>query len=162
MKYKSLITSLIFLSLFVLVISPAGAAVSKPIYATIQCLLISSNLVYTLTSSMFIQIDPTTGNVGTVIGPGNLYYTTPDCTGTPYVYGASLMGYLLNVGNQHMKIDTSTPAKTLTILSSPSASNPSGQINGRSGAQYNNLYTLIPATSPFQEPVPFPLQVKYQ
>lgn len=91
------------------------------------------------------------------------WYTTTDCSGTTYItpvneFDPSL--YIYNVGGVHMEVDTTVPViNTLNILSARLPSNCQAIIGS---LQEHNVFTLKQVASPYQEPIPLPLKIKYQ
>ena len=101
------------------------------------------------------------GYDGTVRISTPTYYSSSDCSGTPYVQGLSYYGKLLNIIGVKMQLDINTPPTTISMQSSFDTGN-KNCVKFSNTSPLKNAYQLIPASSPFQEPVPLPLKIKYQ
>lgn len=119
-------------------------------------------LVFNTTQSLLIdiEIDKATGSafVGSTDPYG--YYTTSNCTGTPY-FPSNYVGLLFQVNGTYMKVDTTFPSVTLTVHSDHGLSEPLSNCYPASGTM-SNLYTITQVNNPYQNPVTLPLQYKYQ
>ncbi|HYT41515.1 MAG TPA: hypothetical protein VEP90_04170 [Methylomirabilota bacterium] len=121
-------------------------------------LLIDGGTVFNTTLSLIIPIDTSSGYVG--LHDPYAYYTTSNCTGTPY-YPTNYVGYLIQMNGTYMKVDTSSPSLTLTVHSDHGLSEPLSNCYPASGTM-SNLYTITQVNNPYQNPVTLPLQYKYQ
>lgn len=102
--------------------------------------------------------------------PIQAWYTTIDCSGTAYTNQSSFdqSQYIFNIGGVHMEVDTTVPMiNTLTINSFMSSDLPPNNhctdiSHQQVPLQERNVLTLKQVNSPYQEPIPLPLIIKYQ
>ena len=114
--------------------------------------------VYSTTSGELIHINSINGVPNIGFQPEE-FYTSADCSGTAYISNSDIADKLLfNVRGTYMQVNNSASPQTLTIHSQSN----SQTCEFNDNFQESNLRPLTPTSNPYQNPVAFPLQYKYQ